>query len=209
MKNFALMRTRGSAAARTSFWAQAPRVLVHKNMMQRGFTLIELIVAVGLFAVVMTLASGAYLLMINVNRQTQSITTGINNLSFALQTMTYKIRTGTAYNCATLGDCNAGISFSFRSSEGPIVTYTRVVDSNGNGKIQETTGATVNDLTDPSVNISSLTFYASGTKSEQGNDLQHMQPRVTIIIKGTVPSGPVTSEPFTVETGATMRGSDL
>ena len=171
--------------------------------MQRGFTLIELIVAVGLFAVVMTLASGAYLLMINVNRQTQSITTGINNLSFALQTMTYKIRTGTGYGCPVLGtDCAGGNSFSFKSSEGPIVTYTLA-----NGKIQETTGTATNDLTDPSVNISALTFYAFGTKPTGQGNVE--QPRVLIIIKCTVPSGPVTSEPFTVETAATMRGSDL
>ncbi len=207
MKNFALIRTRGSSAVRTSFWAHAPLVSGHRNMMPRGFTLIELIVAVGLFSIVMTLASGAYLLMINVNRQTQSITTGINNLSFALQTMTYKIRTGTGYICPPLGDCVGGNSFSFKSSEGPIVTYTRAVDSNGNGKIQETTGAATNDLTDPSVNISALTFYAFGTKPTGSGNVE--QPRVTIIIKGTVPSGPVTSEPFTVETGATMRGSDL
>ena len=112
----------------------------------------------------MTLASGAYLLMINVNRQTQSITTGINNLSFALQTMTYKNSHGYSYAPVLGTDCAGGNSFSFKSSEGPIVTYI------ANGKIQETTGTATNDLTDPSVNISALTFYAFGTKpTGQGN----------------------------------------
>ena len=63
-----------------------------------GYTLVELIVAVGLFALVMLLAAGAYLMMIGVNRQAQGIATGIDNLSFALETMTRSIRTGTNYN---------------------------------------------------------------------------------------------------------------
>ena len=54
----------------------------------RGYTLIELMVAVGLFAIVMMLASGAYLVMIGVSRQTQGIATGVDNLAFALETMT-------------------------------------------------------------------------------------------------------------------------
>ena len=36
-----------------------------KHEARNGYTLIELVVAVGLFALVMTLASGAYLLMID------------------------------------------------------------------------------------------------------------------------------------------------
>ncbi|MDE1945523.1 MAG: prepilin-type N-terminal cleavage/methylation domain-containing protein, partial [Patescibacteria group bacterium] len=61
----------------------------------RGYTLIELIVAIGLFAVVMTLASGAYLIMIGVNRETEGLATGIDNLSFVLESMTTAMRTGT------------------------------------------------------------------------------------------------------------------
>ena len=41
----------------------------------RGFTLIEMIVAVGLFAMVAMIASGAYLIMISANREAQAITT--------------------------------------------------------------------------------------------------------------------------------------
>ena len=62
--------------------------------MSRGYTLIELIVAVGLFALVMTLVSGAYLVMISVTQAGSRYGDWSDNLSFALETMTRTIRTG-------------------------------------------------------------------------------------------------------------------
>ncbi|MDO8566865.1 MAG: type II secretion system protein [bacterium] len=167
---------------------------------KQGYTLVELIVAVGLFALIMMLASGAYLVMIDVNRRAQSITTGINNLSFALETMTRTIRTGTDYSCDGDGDCQNGEdNFSVTNSSGVTISYAL-----SNGIITQRGDNGVAALTDPSVTISSLTFYAFGTV--RGDDFQ---PRVTIVISGSVPSGPNSSEAFTVETGATMRGTDI
>lgn len=165
---------------------------------RRGYTLIELIIAVGLFALIMLLASGAYLLMIGLNRQAQATATGINNLSFALEAMTRDIRTGTGYDCGGQSSCQVG-SFSFKNENGTSVMYNL-----SGSALQKTVSATPSILTDPSVTVSSLTFYVNGaTKSD------NQQPRVTIIVSGTVSSGPGKTQPFTVETGATMRGTDL
>ena len=163
---------------------------------RQGYTLIELIVAVGLFALIMLLASGAYLVMIDINRRAQSITTGINNLSFALETMTRTIRTGTNYSCNGIGDCvDGGTSFSVRNSSGVMMNYTL-----SNGVITQNGVA----LIDQSITVSSLTFYVFGTVPSDT-----VQPRVTIVVSGTVPSGPGRTEAFTIETGATMRGTDI
>ncbi len=173
---------------------------------RRGYTLIELIVAVGLFAFVMLLASGAYLLIIGINRQTQGIASGIDNLSFAVETMARDIRTGSNYNCGGLGDCPGGSgSFSFKDASGATVSYNL-----SSSAIQETIGGNPRLLTDSSsVTISSLTFYAVGTKSASNLPDDFLQPHVTIIISGTVTYGAGKTEAFTVETGATMRGTDL
>ncbi len=165
---------------------------------RQGYTLIELIIAVGLFALIMLLASGAYLLMINLNRQAQATATGINNLSFALESMTRDIRTGAGYDCGGQSSCQVS-SFSFKNENGAAVTYNL-----SGSALQKTLGATPSILTDPSVTVSSLTFYVNGAIK---GDAQ--QPRVTIIVSGTVSSGPGKIQPFTVETGATMRGTDL
>ncbi|MDP2665658.1 MAG: prepilin-type N-terminal cleavage/methylation domain-containing protein [bacterium] len=171
----------------------------------RGYTLIELIIATGLFALIMLLASGAYLIMIGLERQTQGIATGIDNLSFAIETMTRDIRTGSTYNCAGLGDCSAGRdSFTFMpSGSGTTVTYALGTQPAPNDAIQGITkdGAM---LTDPSVDITSLTFYVAGTSKSD-----NAQPHVTITISGEVLYGHGKSETFHIETGATMRGTDL
>ncbi|MDD3531350.1 MAG: type II secretion system protein [Candidatus Pacebacteria bacterium] len=168
---------------------------------EQGFTLIELIVAIGLFALVMLLASGAYLLMIGLNRQAQSIATGIDSLSFAIESMARDMRTGTNYGCGfSGGDCpNGGDRFSFTNAGGTDVSY-----SLSSGAIQLTTGSVTSTLTDPSVTVSSLTFYVVGTGKNDGQ-----QAHVTVTIAGTVSYAAGKVEPFTVETGATMRGTDL
>ncbi|MBI4088651.1 prepilin-type N-terminal cleavage/methylation domain-containing protein [Candidatus Kaiserbacteria bacterium] len=172
-----------------------------------GYTLIELIVAVGLFALVMTLSSGAYLLMVDLSRQSQGVTTGINSLSFALETMTRSIRTGTAYSCGDFGgDCSGDDSFSFKDSSGANITYA-FGEQGANGSVGAITKNGI-ILTDPSVDISALTFYVSGTGTVAAGD--YAQPHVIIIVSGTVSSGPKKApQTFAIETGATMRGIDL
>lgn len=166
---------------------------------RRGYTLIELIVAVGVFALIMTLAAGAYLTIIGVSRQTQATTTGINGFAFALENMARAVRTGSTYNCAGLGDCpNGGSSFSFKDYGGTTHTF----DLSG-GAIRQDGNA----ITDPLVNVTSLTFYANGTAPASSGD--YHQANVVIVASGTVSAGPGKTVPFTIETSATMRGSDL
>lgn len=168
--------------------------------------MIELIIAVGLFSIVMTLTSGAYFIMIDINRRTQSIAAGVNDLAFALETMTRSIRTGTSYSCGGAGDCSGGNNFSFMSSTGANISY-----SLASSAIQETiNGGAQIPLTDSSsVIVSSLAFYVSGTARPPAD---YAQPHVSIIISGTItpdPKKPSETERFTIETGATMRGADL
>jgi len=162
----------------------------------RGYTLVELIVAVGLFALVMTLVSGAYIVMIGLTERAQGTATGIDNLSFALETMTRTIRTGTNYSCNYGGDCSGDTTFSVKNTVGTTMSY-----SLSNGVIKQNNVP----LTDPSVVVSSLKFFVSGTTSGD-----NYQPYVTIAVSGTVSSGSGgKTESFTVETGATMRTPDL
>lgn len=187
-------------------------------MTNRGYTLIELMVAVGLFALIMTLASGAYLVMIGINRQTQNITAGINDLSFALETMTRNIRLGYGYNCKGSGDCpNGESSLTFNNEYGKLVTYSLVesIQLGGLDTIQQLvvnpdSSFVTSPLTDSSaVNVTSLTFYVSGTGKTTDATPDYNQPHVTITVSGTIDTGRGNTENFTIETGATMRGADL
>ena len=70
-----------------------------KRNSQHGFTLIEMIVSLGLFSIVITIAVGALLMLINSSSQLQNKQSVLTNLSFALDSMTREIRTGTNYLC--------------------------------------------------------------------------------------------------------------
>lgn len=66
---------------------------------QKGFTLIEMLVSVGLFLVVMTIVLGAVLSIIDGNKKTQAINNVSNNLSASIESMTRDIKTGYKYRC--------------------------------------------------------------------------------------------------------------
>lgn len=170
----------------------------------RGFTLIELIVAMGLFAFVMSISMGAYLVMIATSREAQASATGINNLSYALESMSRDMRTGKSYSLS----CGPGGSntFSFdRYDQNGVVT--RVVYTLSTGRIYQQEGSdTPYPLTDPLVQVGRLMFYCNGTQ-RGGGDV--VQANVTVVIEGTVSAGPAKSRTFNVQTTSTMRGVDL
>lgn len=75
---------------------------------QSGFSLVEMIVALAVFAVVITIAVGALLMLIGTNQRLQAEQSVMTNLSFALDSMTREIRTGTHYYCEERPNYAAG-----------------------------------------------------------------------------------------------------
>ena len=67
---------------------------------QAGFTLIEMIVSLAIFSIIVTMTIGALLVLIANNQKLQGEQSVMTNLSFALDSMTREIRTGTSYYCA-------------------------------------------------------------------------------------------------------------
>jgi prepilin-type N-terminal cleavage/methylation domain-containing protein len=68
---------------------------------QSGFSLIEMIVSLGVFSIVVTTAVGALLVVIATNQQLQAEQTVMTNLAFAMDSMTREMRTGYNYFCET------------------------------------------------------------------------------------------------------------
>jgi hypothetical protein len=175
-------------------------------------------VSVGVFAIVMTLASGAYLMMLRLSNNAQGVTTSVNSVSFALEYVTREIRTGTAYTCsvaysappiAAVTDCaSGGAEISVTDQYTKVVTfYSAQVSGSTNYGIYKSVDGVASLLTDPSINVSTLTFYVAGTKPySNGSDIT--PAHVTIVAAGTMISGKSTL-PFNIETGAVMRNPDL
>ncbi len=64
-----------------------------------GFTLVEMMVSLAIFAVVSVVAAGALIKIMDANKKAQSIQSAITNLNFALETMSRELRNGSKYYC--------------------------------------------------------------------------------------------------------------
>ncbi len=169
----------------------------------RGYTLLELIVSIGLFSIVMLVVTSAYLALISMDREARATNELVANLSFATESMMRNIRTGTSYSCGSgNGNCT---QFTFLDSQGQPMTY-RLKSNNTIGQCSSGTcvDASAIPLTDTRITIQSLTFYVRGVGT---SDVQ--QPQVTVTIKGTMATDAGKTTSFNIESSATQRLIEL
>jgi prepilin-type N-terminal cleavage/methylation domain-containing protein len=125
---------------------------------QAGFTLIEMIVSLGVFAIVVTTAVGALLVLISTNQQLQAEQSVMTNLSFALDTMTREMRTGYNYYCQTESSYSAsGSSNIFVDGNNHESFLTNRTQDCPNGRVPSTH------------TLQGVSFYEGGN-SLTGND---------------------------------------
>ncbi|MEK7115472.1 MAG: type II secretion system protein [Patescibacteria group bacterium] len=160
---------------------------------QRGFTLIEILVATSLFSMVMIISIGSLVSINDSNKKAQISRTVIDNLNFAMENMTRNMRVGSNYHCdygvspiTTQRDCPSGTdSIVFEGYKGKasdtgdqivyrLNTTTRQIESSTNS------GNTFIPITAPELTIDILQFYVTGAAPGDGK-----QPRVVISISGT------------------------
>ena len=180
-----------------------------------------MLVSVAIFAVVMTIALGSLLSMSESDRRAQTLKSVINNLNFSLDAMSRSMRTGQNYHCdITLGsapsasrDCTGispspppASSFAFLSADG----VTGVEYCLAGGQIMRAitapaslptscAGASFSEITAKEVTIQSLQFYVTGA------EVTSIQPKVTILISGTVTVSATQTSTFNLQTSVTQR----
>ena len=188
---------------------------------QKGFTLIELMVSVAIFAIIMVMALGALLSVSAADRKSESLSSVMNNLNFALESMTRAIRTGYDYHCGTTtgGDCTTGGTLlKFTSQDNKAVNYaydnSSACGQTGTvkGCILRSTdgGVSYLPITSPEVIItnaastgSGLEFYLRG--SSLGTSGDDSQPNVIITLTGYVQLTATQKTPFSLQTSVTQR----
>lgn len=178
------------------------------SITNRGFTLLEMIVSVGIFSIVMLIAIGAYLVIINADRRARTTNDLATSLTFAVDNINRSIRTGSAYQCAGGTNCwpAGGSSLALTDDLGQTVTYLLKTD-NTIGKCSTLPCTTSNaiSITDPRITIQSLVFYVAGVGTSDT-----LQPRVTFVIQGSVrPDATSTPTTFSIQSTAVQRTIDL
>lgn len=78
----------------------------------KGFTLIEALVSLGLFSIVVVAASGVILSIINSNKKNQAISSVVNNLNYSIESMVRDIKTGYGYQCGNILDTSQSVETS-------------------------------------------------------------------------------------------------
>lgn len=199
--------------------SKTKRHIKYKRKTNRGFTIVEVLVSFAVFTLVITGSIGAMVAIINANRKTQALQLVINNLNFALESMTRIIRIGHGYHCrsdlpgsfsafAIPLDCPGGGTYlAVESSRGDISnSLDQVVFRHIETRIERSTdsGQTWFPITAPEVLINDFKFTAVGTDSSDNK-----QPIVTITINGSAGISQKTITEFKIQTSVSQRIVDF
>jgi prepilin-type N-terminal cleavage/methylation domain-containing protein len=147
--------------------------MINKN---KAFTIIELLVAMGLFAIFVVMASGGFVRALRTQRSIVALIAANDNASLSLEQMAREIRTGSNFSLS-------GNDLIFFNAYNIQVTYrlnrsTNIVEKGENGDFKP--------LTASNVKINVLKFYLTGQLAGDG-----FPPRITTILNAS-PNIPTT-----------------
>lgn len=168
-----------------------------EKKLNSGFTLLEILVALALFIVVMTIGLGSVINVLEANRKSASLKSVMTNLNFAIEIMSREIKFGRSYGCS-IGTCSSGDTrISFISSENLNVVYRL-----NNNRIEKSVdnGSTFQAITAPDIVVQDMRFYIFGYNTGDG-----AQPRVLISIRGYSGNKPSIQTSFVVQTTVSQR----
>lgn len=174
-----------------------------------GFTLFEMIIALGLFSVCMLIILSSLLSITDAQRKAVSLQTTEDNLRFVIDAMSKEIRTGYEYDCGnTGGKANCGTGgrsiMAFNPARADIDKSIYRLNTVDESIEKSTDGGTVfYPLTGKDVKIKRLTFLVTGAYS---NDNIH--PQVTIIIQAETGDRERYKSVFNVQTTIVQRQID-
>lgn len=172
---------------------------------EKGFTLVELMVAISLFIIVMTISLGSILSVFDSNRKSKALKAALTNINLAMESMSREMRFGSVYHCGSgtvtnPQDCPTGNQsiFSFLSSDNIQITYRLT-----NGSLEKQVGGgSFIQVTGPEVNIQDLDFYTIGS-----NTADTLQPKTLIVVRGTAGVNKGLTD-FTLQTLVSQRVLD-
>lgn len=193
------------------------QVTLLQKKKQQGFTLIEVLVAMSIFVMVVGMAVGTVIVMIDANAKSQHMAQAATNLSFALDSMTREIRTGTYYfgtngnptqSGTAVRDCAQCSAFSFVEAGQSLTSSCgggRVAYRHANNAIQRRIcGNGWEDLTAPDVVVDRFTFTVKNT-----DRTDNYSPTVTMFIGAHVDGVDTTGATLQMQSSVTQQALDI
>ena len=169
-----------------------------KNKYLAGFTLIELMIATTLFTIIMLMGVGSLIVSSNSSKAAQKLRIAVDNVNFAMESMTRELRMGTIYTCSTTSlsltdsllpsDCNDGNIIAFKpqqvGSYPDRVAYKLSNRSDGTNTLQRCesgSSSPCSPIVSEDVDIKTLKFFVKGSSLSD-----KIQPSARILITGSV-----------------------
>jgi len=193
---------------------------IKKLQKNRAFTLIELMVATSIFVVIMLASMSSLFIMLDATKGSKALRFAMDNVNFAMESMTRSIRMGTNYYCASYGETidtedltqTQNCSYTDVIKSGTLIAFkpqnlsalNKVVyklseTGSGNTIVRCGEGNPCVSIVSPDVNVEKLKFIVKGSANNDGT-----QASVYIIVKGTVMVKGVPTS-FAVQTMASQR----
>ncbi len=176
----------------------------YKKIFEGGFSLVEMLVAVGIFMSIMTLAVSSLISIIGANKKVQATKSTVDSVTFATEYISETMRMGTNYECSVNGQdfspiCIGGgkaVRFKFPDSIGALSTLTYSFNNGTLTKSKSGCSSCTVDLIskDSRVDITDMKFYLINTG----------QPRVIITTSGKI-SVKGSETTFNLQTGISQR----
>jgi hypothetical protein len=189
----------------------------------KGYTIVETMIAISVFIVVIMAGMGALLNANLIHEKSQDMRSILDSLSFIMEDMSRSMRVGSGYQCfatsqsllpSTLGaprSCVNGWAVAFEPTGGNISSYADqwVYYRSGDGKIYKSTDGANNytQLTPNEVVIDATSGF-SVLGAETASTGNNQQPLIIIRLSGTI-TFQGTVSPFSVETSVSQRAIDI
>lgn len=166
-------------------------MILNYKKQNKGFTIIEMIVVVGIFSIVMTIAMGAIFTVMNANRTAQATQSVMDNLNSALDSMSRNTRFGTKIEVSS--DNKSFEFIPYNSIDGKKIKYEFIKNP---GRIQRCMDGDCSFMTAPEVKIEDASFFKTAGSA--------VQPQLFLVLKGYAESGGIRQD-FNIQTYISQR----
>ena len=189
-------------------------LLNNNSQNKKGFSLVEMLVSVALFSVVMVIAIGVVMTILDTNKHTRSISIAMENIDVVMEKIFREASVGSYYHCGSGGniekarDCPIGTPFSTgfafegvdgdKDSKEDQIIY-RLSSTDPALELSRDGGANYERLTDESIIIDEFNV------SVVGNVDNAKQPAVFISMRGYIKKGEDNKTTFAVQTMISER----
>lgn len=155
-----------------------------------GFTFVELLVAIALFSVVVSIAVGGFVQALRTQRRIIALISANSNASLAIEQIAREMRTGVNFECVgAVGVCE---ELKFKNADAQEVTYRLA-----SGALERGIEGTFEAMTPGNIDVRYLSFALLGNPS--------YPPRITIALGVSVKSPGIEGGVTNIETTVSAR----